>query len=165
MTTRYWSEHEVATLLRMREQGSPAADIACAVGRSESCLWRKLRQMRKAAARAESELAAGLELKRPMRLWRADELEMLHRMRAEGHLFTDIDRALGRGIGASSTKFSELHPSGVVKAMPGVDGAAVSADLLRERDRRMSVQHHDLTAAFFGDPLPGQSALDRRKSA
>lgn len=37
-----------------------------------------------------------------------------------------------------------------------------TSSLLEERDRRLSISPRDLTAAFFGDPLPGYSALDRR---
>ncbi len=36
-----------------------------------------------------------------------------------------------------------------------------SHDLLRERDRRLSLPCRDLTSAFFGDPPVGLSALDR----
>jgi hypothetical protein len=34
---------------------------------------------------------------------------------------------------------------------------------LADRDRRAELEPHDLTAWFFGDPLPGMSALDRRR--
>jgi hypothetical protein len=33
---------------------------------------------------------------------------------------------------------------------------------LADRDRRAELEPRDLTARFFGDPLPGMSALDRR---
>jgi hypothetical protein len=36
---------------------------------------------------------------------------------------------------------------------------------LADRDRRAELEPRDLTAAFFGDPLPGMSALDRRGSS
>jgi len=36
---------------------------------------------------------------------------------------------------------------------------------LEDRDRRYELQaQQSLTAAFFGDPLPGRSALDRRRA-
>jgi len=36
---------------------------------------------------------------------------------------------------------------------------------LEDRDRRYELQaHQSLTAAFLGDPLPGRSALDRRRA-
>jgi len=34
---------------------------------------------------------------------------------------------------------------------------------LADRDRRAKLEPHHLTAWFFGDPLPGMSALDRRR--
>lgn len=33
---------------------------------------------------------------------------------------------------------------------------------LADRDRRMDIEHPTMTAMLMGDPLPGQSALDRR---
>ena len=33
---------------------------------------------------------------------------------------------------------------------------------LADRDRRANLEPRDLTAWFFGDPLPGMSAFDRR---
>lgn len=36
-------------------------------------------------------------------------------------------------------------------------------DLLRDRDYRLGLAPRDLTAAIMGDPLPGMSALDRRR--
>lgn len=38
----------------------------------------------------------------------------------------------------------------------------VPEDRLADRDRRATLEPRDLTASFFGDPLPGYSALDRR---
>ena len=34
---------------------------------------------------------------------------------------------------------------------------------LADRDRRAKLEPRDLTAWFFGDPLPGMSALDLRR--
>lgn len=39
-----------------------------------------------------------------------------------------------------------------------------SAELLQDRDRRYHAQR-TITAEFFGDPRPGQSALDKRAGA
>lgn len=37
------------------------------------------------------------------------------------------------------------------------------ASILAEQRARQATMHRDLTAAFFGDPLPGYSALDQRE--
>ena len=39
---------------------------------------------------------------------------------------------------------------------------SLRSDLLADRDRRANLEPRDVTAWFFGDPLPGMSALDRR---
>jgi hypothetical protein len=41
--------------------------------------------------------------------------------------------------------------------------ARIPDAVIAERDARYSASHRDLTAAFFGDPLPGRSALDRKQ--
>lgn len=39
----------------------------------------------------------------------------------------------------------------------------VCKQALAERAARRDLEHRDLTGAFFGDPLPGYSALDQRE--
>jgi hypothetical protein len=41
----------------------------------------------------------------------------------------------------------------------------IPRDVLAERDYRQSLKPRSLTAAMFGDPLPGFSALDKRQGA
>jgi len=62
----------------------------------------------------------------------------------------------------------------MAKVLDGIDRGHESAHLilspsvrpcplaLADRDRRANLEPRDLTAWFFGDPLPGMSALDRR---
>jgi hypothetical protein len=62
----------------------------------------------------------------------------------------------------------------MAKVLDGIDRGQESAHLilspsvrpcplaLADRDRRANLEPRDLTAWFFGDPLPGMSALDRR---
>jgi Holliday junction resolvase RusA-like endonuclease len=38
----------------------------------------------------------------------------------------------------------------------------IPADVLADRERRRKLSHQTVTAAFFGDPLPGCSHLERR---
>lgn len=41
-------------------------------------------------------------------------------------------------------------------------GSRIPREVENDRDRRLGIAHDSLTAAIFGDPLPGYSALDRR---
>ena len=62
----------------------------------------------------------------------------------------------------------------MAKVLDGIDRDHESAHLilspsvrpcplaLADRDSRAELEPRDLTAWFFGDPLPGMSALDRR---
>ena len=62
----------------------------------------------------------------------------------------------------------------MAKVLDGIDRGHESAHLilspsvrpcplaLADHDRRAKLEPRDLTAWFFGDPLPGMSALDRR---
>lgn len=51
------------------------------------------------------------------------------------------------------------HPNHVEPVM------RVPAEVLADREQRATLQPASLTAAVFGDPLPGRSALDRRRGA
>lgn len=46
--------------------------------------------------------------------------------------------------------------------VPQAGQIKVCSDVLEERNARALLEPRDLTAAFFGDPLPGYSALERR---
>jgi hypothetical protein len=39
----------------------------------------------------------------------------------------------------------------------------IPADVIADARKRRFLSHRSLTSAFFGDPLPGRSALDERK--
>ena len=51
-----------------------------------------------------------------------------------------------------------------ISAAIAVKSEKVSPVILAERDRRLALQHTNLTAAHLGDPLPGYSALDRKRA-
>jgi hypothetical protein len=38
----------------------------------------------------------------------------------------------------------------------------IPPEVLADKAHRATLEHHDFTAAFCGDPLPGRSALDKR---
>lgn len=53
-----------------------------------------------------------------------------------------------------SLRALNLEPLGQTRAIPN--------HVIAERDVRLATEPRDLTASFFGDPLPGWSALDRK---
>lgn len=120
------------------------------------------------------------------RPWKSDELKRAIDMRESGLLLAEIAVVLGRtekavrhklgyatfspeqlkqraakakeyralcGLGAGA----RVHSNGWDKSM-----TRPTEDMLQERDRRSAMMPRDITAALFGDPLPGYSALERR---
>lgn len=117
--------------------------------------------------------------------WSSAEVEMLLRLKAEGYTDAAIAVELGRStkgvvgkleyIGlnplqreerrqalrrrriAEGIQSKRLHPNGQIIASSRPDQERVA-----ERNARYAAPHRDLTAAFFGDPPVGFSALERR---
>lgn len=52
------------------------------------------------------------------------------------------------------------HRKAIVFSCPGPRIIPIS--IIAERDRAMSYEIRDITAALMGDPLPGRSALDKK---
>lgn len=120
------------------------------------------------------------------RSWTQDEITRALEMRSRGMTPEKIGHALARSSKAVRTKFSWLAMSqsqrvkrneyerarrmGQDKTLTKIAGITFEAHKSRmpeevssERNSRFSIAPRDLTAAFFGDPLPGYSALDRRR--
>jgi hypothetical protein len=57
----------------------------------------------------------------------------------------------------------ERRAKGYVSAATEINRPRPSPGALAERDRRMELQHATVGAMLMGDPLPGYSALDRRR--
>ncbi|KGT75821.1 hypothetical protein MA20_32035 [Bradyrhizobium japonicum] len=87
------------------------------------------------------------------RPWSEEDWTTLKRMRAEGESWTAIDKALGRAPRTSRSKWE--NEQGKERARADKAAGAI---------RPTPAEHQSLTAAFFGDPLPGRSALDRRQA-
>jgi len=92
----------------------------------------------------------------PRRPWTADEHERARNMRAAGHSYGKIDKALGRRDGATQRRLEIAgYASGKhVKSFRAPD------HLLAERDALAAARElRALTENFCGDPPPGYSAL------
>jgi hypothetical protein len=64
-----------------------------------------------------------------------------------------------------STEISELFEAARTLSGPKDRALGPPAEVLAERDRRyaLAARHPDPNRAVLGDPLPGRSALDRRR--
>ena len=96
-------------------------------------------------------------MKMPRRLWTEDEVNRARDMRAAGHPYGKIDKALGRRAGATQQR---LEIAGYSSGQ-GVRSNRIPDGLLAEREAvAFARDHNTLTQNFFGDPPPGYSALD-----
>lgn len=121
--------------------------------------------------------------RRPTNPWTPEEWERAKQLMAEGAGYDKIAERLGRSRKAVKSKFQEMNRSpkqkeakleyqrrkrsegkGVGREAAGIrdQHEMPCAEIFIERNRRLSLAPKSLTAAFFGDPLPGYSALDRR---
>jgi hypothetical protein len=147
--TNYWSVEDVALLKRLVEADTPNADISERMGRSVLSIKAKISRMampKRLAVRSS---------------WSDEASKQLLMLRDEMNLgWTEIAKRLDRAGSSCHTRYYILKnptvPHKVVQRDP------VDAETHREWSRRLSLSHASLTAAFFGDPLPGCSALDKR---
>jgi len=99
--------------------------------------------------------------------WTAEQVATLKKMRRESKSYADIATATGRTIKAVQVKVINMRNGRDQSARIHPDGRVLSVnqpteDVLIERNKRLALSPRDLTAAMFGDPLPGYSALERR---
>lgn len=106
-----------------------------------------------------------------MRPWTPDDIARLLHMRDVQHLpWSVIDAALRRSKGGSQLKHRSIRKGPILREIrSGPDACSrtvPSAVALELRDARNAAANRMTpTAAFFGDPPPGYSALDRREAA
>lgn len=98
--------------------------------------------------------------------WTVDDIRELVDGIAIGRSHSVTAGLLGRSYESVKSKVHELmRGRGRMVPITAISApSAFSAHLLTDRDRRLAVQPRDLTALVCGDPLPGESALDRRLS-
>lgn len=101
--------------------------------------------------------------------WTVEEdAQLLHLRDVERKFFTEIDATLNKSRHSSGDRYKILaRRRGDVPAKPP---NKTSRTLLRDTIRvhevaRVTAGHASITAAFFGDPPPGRSALDQKRMA
>lgn len=98
--------------------------------------------------------------------WTSDDIALvMHKRDVEKKLWEVIGSEMNRSRAACHAKWDSIknprtsfpHQEPIVPRMV--------PDISAEHDRniRVNLAPRDLTAAFFGDPLPGYSVLDKRE--
>lgn len=104
--------------------------------------------------------------RKPQRRWDEDEVARLKQLRNVDRLdWPAIDAALERTEGQSYNKYYQLsRATGArirVSKFDRTDANDRTRAAIETREQARSLEPATLTAAILGDPLPGQSALDK----
>jgi hypothetical protein len=98
---------------------------------------------------------------KPQKAWPPEETAQLIMLRDEMRLgWSEIAKRLGRASGTCYSKYTYVKNSAPKNKVARPEPA--NAETHREWLHRMALSPASLTAATFGDPLPGYSALDKR---
>lgn len=104
------------------------------------------------------------DIRRAAAIWQRDFAD--HYGESDGpwgkqtEVFATIGRAIGKTVEGIAARFNRFGPSFTAGPRSGPTEQA-SADLERRNEAQ---RRQDLTASVFGDPPPGYSALDKRRS-
>lgn len=101
---------------------------------------------------------------RPRTEWTEEQWALVLVMRAAGRTMVEMAQVIGLPRSAIQRRIAREYPNPrKIFRITTYKNKFVPDEVVAERDARKRLQPRDLTAAFFGDPLPGYSALDRRK--
>lgn len=146
-----WTPAQDEILRRMWRAGATQKEIAAATGTTVDAVQGRSNKLR---------LGTHPKCTNARRM-NAKTKALVVEMRANGARLSEISRVVG------------FNPSTICNFLKGmempdylrketVSHVAVPQHVLGEREHRSWLLPRDLTAALFGDPLPGYSALDRR---
>lgn len=97
------------------------------------------------------------------RIWTDEDTALARKLLAEHGTYAAVARIMGRSSTTVGDWLQGRRSGGEyrVKVIKN-EQMCIPPEVLADRDRRRDLNHRDLTAAFFGDPLPSYSALERR---
>jgi hypothetical protein len=148
-----WTPEQIALLESLRGQGVDWEDIGRQCGHTGASCCTTLSALKRKRREASGEKQPRGVNRRP---YTDTDVKILIQMRnVEKRSFPEIDVALNRPEGSACAKYHTLR-------LPGV---AVPAIEPKQAAPQVNLSHKTLTAELCGDPLPGRSALDRKRMA
>jgi hypothetical protein len=158
-TPKPWTEEELTLLQQLRAAGMLWPDIALRTGHSAaSCSTTHSALSVRRQLKTEQDVTAEQPLY-PKRPWTEGEITRLMRLREIEQLkWVEIDAMLFRVPGSSCGKYESLRR----RKVPFLDDETGAFEQRPWHQPKKVPVHNDLTAEFFGDPLPGRSALDKK---
>lgn len=160
---RWWTTTQKALLEKLRAEGVDWPIVAIKCGHTVGSCRTTLSNMQdRNLVRAAGDPKPKI-MRKP---WtEAEVARLIHGYEIDGLMFREIDAELKRPKGSSCVKYENLRrPSArsflSKEARVTVDQAAFDARAARKH----AEMQRDITQNFFGDPPPGYSALDRKRS-
>jgi len=150
----HWSKEQDQMIIALRGDKTPWNTISELVGRSVeacSCRYRKI-------------VPKHSQVHSRRRVWMAQDEALLEQLLAEGRSPMQIASIMGKTRSAVNSKIQSMRMDQTRIHIERVPRIEVPRWCLEDRDRRLGAER-SLTAEFFGDPRPGQSALDRKQGA
>lgn len=89
-----------------------------------------------------------------------EDVAEARRLYKELGTYSAVARRMGRSASTVNEQINGLRGNRVLRGKAAPEN--IPSDVLADRNRRADLAPRSLTAAFFGDPLPGYSALERR---
>lgn len=155
-----WTAEEMALLEKLHSDGLSWTEVADRLHRTEGACTTKMSDIRRSRAKVTGD--PPLKSRVP---WSEEDVAELIRLReVEKMLWSDIDKRFNRAAGASCCKYQGLRRGNEQVSKYGAGGRINTTEVDRLRMARRALAHQTLTAAFFGDPLPGYSALDKMRA-
>lgn len=93
--------------------------------------------------------------------WSPEDHARMMTMAEAEFSWAEIGEALDRSPCACQTRYRDYKDGGGFRRTERQNKVVIAA---ARRAAEVAIPHASLTAAFFGDPLPGRSALDRRQA-
>lgn len=97
-----------------------------------------------------------------LRHWTPEEEATLKGLMNEGRKPRQIALYMGKELQTIYSKIQQLRGRARAIYIEMQPRLTIPQHCLEDRDRRLTAER-DMTAMFFGDPAPGQSALDKKQ--
>lgn len=173
-TRKRWSNEDRDLFLRMKADRKSGSQIAKHFGVSKHAvdhfyarlIHPEIKLKRRDEKPRPTVLAKKLPWQRSGERWTEDESSELVARIDKGEDVGEIAVLINRTRWACVVQYNALKRG---KAQPAADDMRTTRtnrekmDQARQLVLQNRVEHQSLTAAFFGDPLPGRSALDRMR--
>lgn len=149
-----WTAEQDALIVSLRDERRPWSEVARLAGRSVEAVTARYRALVPTAKRIRYQ---------SLRHWSDEDKATLARMLEEKKSKREIAATLGRTVSmVHSMIYYQRFYNVRALHIERVPRVHVPEERAADRDRRLAAER-SITSMFFGDPAPGQSALDKRE--